>query len=103
MKTLLTILILISFFSCRKDVNHCVNPPKFYIYPNPFSNDFNIESHVCVPFHLIIYNKVGEMVLEETKLKSGIKNINLSKFDSGIYVIHIKSKDFTSVQKVLKQ
>jgi hypothetical protein len=52
---------------------------------------------------MVIYKTTGELVFEETNLKSGIKNIDLSNFEAGIYFIHIESENFVHVQKVLKQ
>ena len=65
--------------------NEIFDTINFKIYPNPVNNILSIKSANEV--NSIIYDITGKKVLE-----SSLKNINLSLFSKGIYIIKITDK-----------
>ncbi len=64
-----------------------------FIYPNPSDGDFTIN---CIPLseeeniQLELINLKGNLVYSK-QIHSGLNNINIGNFDSGIYVIRVHS------------
>jgi hypothetical protein len=66
--------------------NH--QPNEYSVYPNPAS----IEVFVDVPLNegnVRLYNSTGALVLEQQRLSAGVKRIELSTFENGLYFLHI--------------
>ena len=72
----------------------------FRIYPNPTSTILNINT-TKENYSIKIFNLVGQLVFESTA-NTGFQNINSSSFKTGMYLIELKSKDFTETQKFYK-
>ena len=60
------------------------------IYPNPSNNNITIQSSTSLGA-ISIYNSLGEIVLQ-TKSKNTQEQIDVSKFPSGIYMVHTQGK-----------
>jgi len=79
----------------------------FQNYPNPFNPATNIKFHLLEPasIQIVIYNILGQPVeyLIEDKFKSGIHQVqwNASDYSSGIYFIHMKSKNQSEIVRAL--
>ncbi|MBP1646478.1 MAG: hypothetical protein H6Q16_2056 [Bacteroidetes bacterium] len=73
------------------------------IYPNPASNIVNLEIKDVSKeiLKLNIYNILG--VLVKTETISNNNQINISDLNNGIYLLALKSKDFTTKQKLIIQ
>lgn len=73
-------------------------------YPNPASNivTLNIDNIDYQDLTLNIYNIMGSLVKTEI-FKQNQQQINVSDLSNGIYVVEIKSKDWTEKQKLLIQ
>ena len=73
----------------------------FSIYPNPVSDivTLNIDNMNNADLTLNIYNAIGELVKSEM-LKHNNQQINIGDLSNGVYMVTIKSKDFT-ITKIL--
>lgn len=67
----------------------------FKLYPNPFSSQLNLTSEVD---EIIFYNVLGEVVLKQFHTK----NINTSHLISGVYIVHIKTRNLILIDKIVK-
>ena len=72
------------------------------IYPNPVYNSVNINLPDNTNAEVHIYNMSGEL-LYEGKLKNNHETIDLSKFDKGMYIIHIMNAEESYTKKIIKQ
>jgi hypothetical protein len=74
------------------------------IYPNPASDfvTLNIDNVNNTDLILNIYNVTGTLVKSEI-LKQDKRQINIGYLRNGIYVIEIKSKEWTKKQKLIIQ
>jgi hypothetical protein len=81
-----------------------VNNTLFNLYPNPASNfiTLNIDNINNADLTLNIYNVIGTLVKSET-LKQNQRQINVGDLSNGVYMVTIKSKDFTESQRLIIQ
>jgi len=76
----------------------------FRLYPNPASNivTLNIENATKTDLTMYIYNVIGTLVKSET-LKQNQRQINIGDLSNGVYMVALKSKDFTENQRLIIQ
>jgi len=76
----------------------------FDLYPNPASDivTLNIENLNNADLTLNIYNVIGNLVKSEM-LKQNNKQINIGDLSNGIYMVEIKSKEWSENQKLIIQ
>ncbi len=72
------------------------------IYPNPASDFVTLNINKNKALTLNIYNLIGTLVKSEM-LKQNQRQINIGDLNNGIYVIEIKSKEWTENQKIIIQ
>jgi hypothetical protein len=74
------------------------------IYPNPASDvvTLNIDPRNNAVLTLNLYNVIGELISSET-LKQNQKQINVRDLSNGIYVVDIKSKEWSKKLKLIIQ
>ncbi|NJM14599.1 MAG: T9SS type A sorting domain-containing protein [Bacteroidales bacterium] len=76
------------------------------IYPNPVINTANIEftSDVSIIQSLTIYNQLGVLVLEQSKVKvnQNKMQVNLEGLPKGHYFIKFQTENNTYLSKVIK-
>jgi hypothetical protein len=81
------------------------NNTSFRIFPNPFSNDINIENYSenLSPFSIQLISSNGQILLSK-KCNTKLININhLESFPNGLYFIKIENdKKESSVFKIMK-
>lgn len=76
---------------------------KVVIYPNPTNGMFNIDFKNEIK-NIRISNMLGQVVYDEKVAVSAAgtsKNINLSQYGSGIYIINVSNNEGTSNYKVV--
>ena len=73
---------------------------KFRIYPNPAGSTLHIQTNQN-DYKINIYNLIGQLVYSNES-NSGMQNINLNDFTSGMYVIEMISGNLTEKQKFYK-
>jgi len=68
-------------------------PSKVSIYPNPAESSFNIvvEDGELKKLKYLIYDLNGK-ILDKGKIKNNHKSLNISSYDSGIYLVKIIDK-----------
>lgn len=89
-------------------INEQINslPFSFITFPNPVSTQLNIEFDLpnAQQVEINLLDIQGKK-LQSTKLQFAagkqIHHINTSQLTSGIYLVQLKTKDFTSVQKII--
>ncbi|TVZ56146.1 putative secreted protein (Por secretion system target) [Lutibacter sp. Hel_I_33_5] len=73
------------------------------IYPNPASNNLNIEVDNQQIKSVKIFNLLGKEVMQKSINNSSLKNINISQLTKGMYVIQLKTADNSFTRKFIKQ
>ena len=76
----------------------------YSIFPNPASDiiTLNINDESNTDLTLNIYNGIGTLV-KSAILKQNNRQINIGDLRNGIYIVSIKSKDFTESQRLIIQ
>jgi len=76
----------------------------FSIFPNPASDivTLNINNLINADLSLNIYNETGSLVKSEM-LKQNHRQINIGDLSNGVYMVEIKSKEWTGKQKLIIQ
>ena len=81
---------------------------KFYIFPNPTRGIFNISffSETLIDFNITVVDAFGKIIVKENEylfIGEFTKQIDLSEYPKGIYVIKIQTGDsFVSRRLVLQ-
>lgn len=73
------------------------------IYPNPSQSSINIDIEKSGKYNLEMYTLEGRKVLSKTVFGNGISNINISRLNTGIYIIKINNEKYNFVGKIVKQ
>jgi len=78
---------------------HEISNNSFYIYPNPAKNEITISSNEeTIISKIIIYNSLGQEMLNENKPNS---NIDISNLIQGIYIIEIIVDESKTKKKLI--
>jgi len=76
------------------------------LYPNPVSSQLTVvmNSESQQNFSFVVYNALGEKVLEEFLIFDGykMKQVDMSTFSSGLYTLRISTETQQIEQKILK-
>ena len=90
---------LIGYVREQSDKNNIIS-----LYPNPASDfvTLHIDNKNNVDLTLNIYNVIGELVRSEL-LKQNQQQINIRYLSNGIYMVEIKSKEWSEKQKLIIQ
>jgi len=72
------------------------NLTDFSVYPNPANNIVNIQSNDTVK-NISIFNILGKMVYNQNDINS----VNLSNFNSGIYLIKVETEKGIGTRKLV--
>ncbi len=71
------------------------------IYPNPTSGMVIIESGVSSTYQLNIYNAVGQIIFKAQNLVDRKKQIDLSGYTKGIYIIQVQTEKETITKRLI--
>ncbi len=82
-------------------IDNPTNGQLFGIYPNPVTDKVTIQSNGESFKEISIADVLGQTIYKET-LDATSKIIDMSKFQSGIYVIQIKTDNSIITQKIMK-
>ena len=89
--------IFFSYDPCSVDaVEETVTDSHVNVYPNPTNSLLNIEGQGTM--HVSVSNLMGQKLMETTSV--GNTTLDLSRFESGMYLIHIETESGIEVQKV---
>jgi hypothetical protein len=75
---------------------------EFALYPNPATETINIVLEEGENIEVQIFNTSGQLLID-SKLGGNVDAIDISKFDTGIYIIRIKADDEVFTQKFIKR
>lgn len=70
---------------------------KINIYPNPAIDNINVT--ITIPSYIFIYNNLGELVYNN-QAENELLQIDLSNFQTGIYIVKIKNNLESNIQKI---
>lgn len=89
-------------FSTSGLVNDNIKNNSFNFYPNPASDIINLDIEYLKDnnFTLNIYNIMG-LLVESKIIKNNQKQINVGDLYNGIYILEIKTKDWTKSQELI--
>lgn len=74
----------------------------FNLYPNPTTHLINIELEEKASYNL--YSTLGKTVLKSGNLKEGHSKIDLSGFDTGMYMLKVTNEQgLITTRKIIKQ
>jgi N-acetylneuraminic acid mutarotase len=73
----------------------------FSIYPNPTKDRLTIETDNHGPHTIEITSLNGQLILS-VEMEGTTQQLDLSSFQSGVYFITIRSKDFVTTRKIIK-
>lgn len=73
---------------------------QFVVYPNPTSAYLNVNT-TKTNYQIAIYNLQGQLIFRKEN-NSGIQKIDTENFCSGMYLIELKSDNFTEVKSLQK-
>ncbi|MEH6535698.1 MAG: T9SS type A sorting domain-containing protein [Psychroserpens sp.] len=77
---------------------------KFSISPNPASLDLNVELPNSIEnATLRVYDLLGKKVLETEMSGLQSVSIDVSKWNSGVYIVRVSSDDVTQTKRFIKQ
>ena len=71
------------------------------IYPNPTNTILTIETGISDLYNIEITSQNGQLILSK-EMEGTTHQLDLSSFQSGVYFITIRSKDFTTTRKIIK-
>lgn len=96
--------IVMDWVASGLNVNENISPnTKVTIYPNPTAGIFDIEFKNEIKL-IKVSNLLGQVVYEEKVAQSAAgtkKNMDLSRFENGIYIINVSNNEGTSNYKVV--
>jgi len=82
------------------NINNLINS-EIKIYPNPTSENLNIDLTNYKNVNLEIVNTLGQIIFTEKNISNELKNINLSNFAKGIYFINIQTDNKVYTKKFI--
>ena len=77
-----------------------VEKNRFIIYPNPANDNLTVQLEESIESQIIIRDLNGRVLMSENTRALNTR-LNLSNLASGLYVITIANKDFTSTKKLI--
>jgi hypothetical protein len=86
---------------CNVGIENNIIENDFEIFPNPCSSLLNINTSKDYIIDIIIYNLYGQHVLTENNLFNKKNTVDLSKINSGIYMLQIKQNNNTLIKRLL--
>ncbi len=80
------------------------NTNDIYVYPNPTNSIFNVKVNgYSGKLDIKVIDLNGRIILDENVQNgSDVQSINLSAFQSGIYIVKVQGEDFNYSQKLIK-
>ncbi|GGG56941.1 T9SS type A sorting domain-containing protein [Bizionia arctica] len=74
----------------------------FQIYPNPTNSFLYIKRPTNIEATINVYDINGRLILNQTIINT-LNEINLSKFQSGMYILEYKTNEVKIVKQIIKQ
>ncbi len=96
-----TAIITINVLNDPTDFSSIIEGNNLKIYPNPVKDKVNIKIPDLGTKYLTISTLTGKLICSE-EMDEIETQIDLSPYQSGIYIITIRSKDFVTTKKIIK-
>ncbi|MDG5492119.1 T9SS type A sorting domain-containing protein [Psychroserpens sp. SPM9] len=94
----------VTFWDTLLSVENPSDINKFSISPNPASLYLNVEiPNTIENATLRVYDLLGKKILDIEMNGVQYKSINVSKWNSGIYMVRVSSDDLTQTKRFIKQ
>jgi hypothetical protein len=77
--------------NCSSGIAQHSNNDRITVYPNPSNGNFSISVVNFENTSVEVYNSLGEKIYAKT-LNANTENINIEKFNAGVYFMHVKQK-----------
>lgn len=77
------------FCSASNEIQGAEIENSIHVYPNPFTNQLSFSTSINDEFRLVLYDQLGQKVLEETFQRKTI--LENSEFQSGFYFYELES------------
>lgn len=87
--------------NCITSTNQIKQEDNISIYPNPTSDNLNIEFENTEQRELMIFNQLGQQVLNEISNETTVI-LNLEQLPKGFYVLTIRTQKGTFTKKIIK-
>jgi len=90
--------------SISTQVNEIEQSNTFKMYPNPANDKITLEftGYPEVNFKLSVYNLMGQLVIQQ-QLTDPTSEIDIHQLATGMYVIKMEGKNFSSLRKLIKE
>ncbi|MDG2193391.1 MAG: alpha-amylase family glycosyl hydrolase [Polaribacter sp.] len=80
--------------------DHFSNTKKLNIYPNPVEHQFQINTTAT---HVVIFDVIGKKVAEYKGNFESRNTFSVAHLKNGLYIVKVKNKYGTAVQKIIKK
>jgi hypothetical protein len=85
-------------------INKVLNTNQVSVYPNPANNVLNIAFPITSQLFIKITSILGSEILNQTYNTTNTNLIlDISKYESGTYLIQITTDNFSEIKKIVKQ
>jgi hypothetical protein len=74
------------------------NVPTISLYPNPATDNLNLELHNIKNAEITVFNVLGTQVFKSAEVNENM-NINLSGFEEGLYFIIVEGQGYSITRK----
>lgn len=95
-----SILFTQTVSACTDFNNHAHAPLLVELYPNPASNEIRIQLHEASSADVILFNTIGNVVLEFKNIKSS-EHLDVSGLSNGIYYVKVITETSGAIKKLI--
>lgn len=88
-------------YSSTVGIENQIANSEISIFPNPNNGEFTVQVPENKLYDISVYNVLGERVLDELKVHSSQKTIELHNAKSGVYLVHITIDNKTISRKII--
>jgi hypothetical protein len=75
---------------------------KITIFPNPVSKTVLVQTHISTPVVIAIYDVTGKLIYSNANVRQQV-TIDMAKFASGVYMLHVVNGNSVQTVKLVKQ
>ena len=85
----------------KKDNTPQTMSDELQVYPNPGNGIFNLKlKNDKVPISINVFDKAGNLIMKKIKVSSQRVQIDLSKYNTGLYMLQVL-QGFNTMHKIL--
>jgi hypothetical protein len=93
----------IDLLPCMTSVKENYINNQFVFYPNPSTDFLTIKNDFNAPFHIAIFNSLGQQLYGQQNITSYNLQLDISSYNTGLLFIKITSQNNQLMYKLLKQ